>query len=584
MSKIALNLIVKDDTEEENLIRALKSVYKYVDAIFITGTKEPQKRIKKVCKKFNATWSWFPWIKDFSAARNFAMSQVPKEYDWIVWMDTDDVFVGAETFRDAITQAEKNNMKAIFCRYLYQVELDEKGNIKQILIEHLRERIVRNDGTYKWVAPIHETLIEQVPSGKFDYQGFMVVHLITGDEMVSSMYRNIEILEEEVMRNPSDPRPIYYLAKAYFDTRLPELLYEPCGKDVESIVIELIKDYIRKSGWAEERAQAWEYLSMVYREMGDMKHGIACLLEGLTENPKFTSLYIQLALAYVAIKDWEKALHWVKLAGNVEIPKTTLVINPRDYKSMILEALFHIYLNTGQLELCSKVAHELQNILPNDLNSSRVIQIDDIKHRNDMARWTLQLASHLRDTGQEEQLISLIKAIPSEIAGEPMLVDLRNTYLPPRKWEDNEIALYCGPHFEQWSPKSVNGGIGGSEEAVIYLMREMAKLGWKVTVYGDPREDVGIYDGVNYVPYFHINWKDEFNIMIAWRQIQLVDVPNLKAKKIYLWNHDLQNAQTYTPERVAKLTKAMFLSKFHRDNVPDLPEDKIFMTTNGINI
>jgi tetratricopeptide (TPR) repeat protein len=584
MSKIALNMIVKDDTEESTLIRALNSVSKYVDAIYITGTKEPQRRIKKVCKKFNAHWSWFPWIKDFSAARNFAMSQVPKEYEWIFWMDTDDVVMGAENFKDAIEKAEAGNMKAIFARYLYQVELDEKGNIKQILIEHLRERIIRNDGSFKWVAPIHETLIEQVPTGKFDYSGFVVVHLITGEEMLNSMYRNIEILEAEVIRNPADPRPIYYLAKAYFDTRAQELLYDSAGPGLESITIELIKDYIRKSGWAEERSQAWEYLSMVYREMQDYKKGITCLLEALTENPLFTSVYIQLALCYVQLQDWVKALHWIKLAGKVEIPKTTLVVNPRDYKSMMLEALFHIYLNTGQLELCQKVATELNKVLPNDINKSRVEQIDDLKHRNDMAHWTLQLATHLRDTGQTEQLINLIQAIPTEIAGEPMLVDLRNSYLPPRKWESNEIMLYCGPHFEQWSPKSVNGGIGGSEEAVIYLTREMAKLGWKVTVYSDPREDAGIYDGVTYLPHFHINWKDEFNVIIAWRQIQLVDVPNLKAKKIYLWNHDLQASLTYTPERVAKLTKAMFLSKFHRDNVPDLPEDKVFMTTNGINI
>ncbi|MCK9371332.1 hypothetical protein M0R04_15570 [Candidatus Dojkabacteria bacterium] len=583
-SKLAACLIIKNDTEVKILERAINSFKNYVDGIFITATNIPNKEIQKYCKKIGAHYSFFKWTKDFSAARNYNFSQVPKEYEWQFWADTDDIVVGAETFKDAIAKAESMKMKAIFARYLYQVELDEKGNIKQILIEHLRERIIRNDGSFKWVAPIHETLIEQVPTGKFDYSGFQVVHLITGEEMLSSMWRNIEILEEEVMRNPEDPRPIYYLAKAYFDTRAPELLYESVGNGLESLTIELIKDYIKKSGWAEERAQAWEYLSMIYREMGDMQNGVKCLLEALTENPLFTSTYIQLALCYVNLKDWGKALHWVKLAGNVEIPKTTLVLNPRDYKSMIFEALFHIYLNTGQLELCQKVASGLNEILPSDVNKSRVDMIDDLKHRNDMAHWTLKLANHLKDTGQQQQLINLINAIPTEIAGEPALVDLRNSYLPPRKWESNEIMLYCGPHFEQWSPKSANSGIGGSEEAVINLMREMAKLGWKITVYADPREDMGVYDGVTYLPHFHVNWKDEFNIIISWRQIQLVDVPDLKAKKIFLWNHDLQASLTYTPERVAKLTKAMFLSKFHRDNVPDLPEDKVFMTTNGINI
>lgn len=583
-SKLALVLIVKDDSEAVILRRALKSVAKYVDGIFITGTKNPQKKIQKVCKEFGAHWSWFEWIKDFSAARNFNMVQVPPEYKYIFWMDADDVVVGAEKLPEIVKLMDTAGVTAMFARYLYQVELDEKGNIKQILIEHLRERIIRNDGMYKWIAPIHETLIEQRPGKSSDTQSFMVVHLIKPEEMEASMYRNIEILQEEVLRNPADPRPIYYLAKAYFDTKAPEFLYDSIGPGLDSYVAELIKNYVSMSGWAEERAQAYEYLSMIYREMGDFKRAIHSLLEALYEDPKFTSCYVQLALSYVMIKDWAKALHWVRLAGNVEIPKTTLVINPRDYKTMILEALFHIYLNTGQLELCQKVATEMVNIMPNDMSRQRLHDINDIKHRNDMAHWVIQLANHLKETKQFTELTALIQGVPREIAGEPVLVGLRNEFLPPKKWASNEIVIYCGPHFEKWSPKNVATGIGGSEEAVIYLSREMARLGWKVTVYADPQDDMGIYDGVAYLPYFHINLKDEFNIFVAWRQIQLMDAIDLKAKRFYLWNHDLQNPQTYTPLRVSRLTKAMFLSKFHRDNVPDLPEDKVMYTANGINI
>lgn len=577
-------MIVKDDSEADILRRALKSVHKYVDGIFITGTKNPQKKIKKIVKEYNGKWSWFKWTKNFSEARNFNLSQVPKEYDYMFWMDTDDIVVGAEKFPQLIEMMAKEQVTALFARYLYQVELDEKGNVKQILIEHLRERILKNDNIYKWVAPIHETLIEQRPGKASDTKDFLVVHMIKAEEMAESMWRNIEILEEEVVNNPTDPRPIYYLAKAYFDTHEPQFLYEPVAKGMDSYVAELIKNYISMSGWAEERAQAWEYLAMIHREQGDFKRAISALLEALTEDPKFTSCYVQIALTYVMLKDWAKALHWVKVAGGIEIPKTTLVINPRDYKTMLLEAMFHIYLNTGQLELCHKVATEMVNIIPTDASKQRFKDIDDLKHRNDMAHWAIKLASHLKETGQFAELTALIQGIPQEIAGEPALIGLRNEFLPPRKWGDDEIAIYCGPHFEKWSPKSTSTGIGGSEEAVIYLSKELAKLGWRVTVFADPREDTGVYDGVRYLPHFHINWKDELNIFVAWRQIQLMDVPGLKTKKSYLWNHDLQNPMTYTPERVNKLHKALFLSKFHRTNVPDLPEDKIFYTANGINI
>ena len=582
MSKIAVGIIIKDDSELEILKRAVASVIKHVDAIFITGTKDPQHKIKQFCTKVGIDYSFFPWCNDFSKARNFNFSQIPKTYDWIFWMDTDDVVQGAETFRDAIKLAEANNIKAIFARYLYQVELDEKGKIKNILIEHLRERLVKNDGSFEWVAPIHETLIEKVPVGKTDYQGFAVVHLIDHTQMEKSMWRNIGILEQNCMDNPQDPRPIYYLAKAYFDTRLPEVLSDPVGEGMDCLTIELIKNYLDMSGWAEERGQAWEYMSMIYRERQQFKEAINCLLNALKEDPKFTSIYIQLALCYVMIKDWEKAFHWVKMAGNVDIPKTTLVINPKDYKVMILEALFHIYLNTGKLEECLKVATDLNTMLPNDLNAGRVRDVDDLKKRNDLAHYIVKLAYHLNQTGQKEQLENLVYSIPLEIANEPAMVDLRNQFTKPRVWADDEIAIYCGPGFEQWSWKSVAKGIGGSEEAVIYLSRELAKLGWKVYVYGDPGDSAGINEGVAWLPYYHINWKDEFNILIGWRNIALFDVPGLKTKRSYLWNHDLQNGLTYTPERINKITKAFFLSKYHRDNVPSLNESKVMITGNGI--
>ena len=582
MSRIAVGIIIKDDEELELLKRAVGSVIKHVDAIYITATHTSNKKIQQFCKEVGANYSYFEWVNDFSKARNFNMSQIPRDYEWYLWIDTDDVVQGAETFQDAIKIAEANNIKAIFARYLYQVELDEKGKIKNILIEHLRERLIRHDGTFTWVAPIHETLIEQVPSGKTDFQGFAVVHLMEPNQMEKSMWRNIAILEENTMSNPTDPRPLYYLAKAYFDTRLTELLNESIGEGQDSLVIEMLKAYVSMSGWAEERAQAWEYVSMIYRERQEFDKAIDALLRSFKEDPKFTSIYIQLALCYVMMRDWEKAYHWVKLAGQVEIPKTTLVINPKDYKVMILEALFHIYLNTGKLEECHKVATGLNELLPTDLNSSRVKDLENLKHRNDMAHWFVKLAHHLKTTEQFEQLENLVTSIPAEIAEEPVMIDLRQQFTKPRVWADDEIAIYCGPGFEQWSYKSVAKGIGGSEEAVIHISRELAKRGWKVYVYGDPREDTGIKDGVFWLPYNHVNWRDEFNILIGWRNIGLFDVPNLKAKRAYLWNHDIQNDLTYTPERVNKMTKAFFLSKWHRDNVPSLDESKVMITGNGI--
>lgn len=583
MAKIAAALIIKDDSEAKEFERAIKSIYQHVDAIYVTGTKKPQKKIKKICRKYSVNWSWFEWVKDFSKARNYNFGQIPKEYDWIFWLDADDILVGGQNLRSIADLADKNDVKAVFARYLYQVDVDDSGNIKEILIEHLRERLIKNDGSHEWIAPIHETLIQKYPVRNTDTDKFYVVHLTDMPSMEAAMFRNIDILEEEVLRNPQDPRPIYYLAKAYFDTKIQEILYDSAGPGVDSITIELLKDYIRKSGWREERAQAWEYLSMIHRERQEFKKAIQCLLESESEYPLFPSIYIQLALTYVMLKEWKFAEHYVKVAGSMEIPKTTLVINPKDYKSMILEALYHIHLNTQKLEETEKVAQGLVDLVPSDLNKQRYKDIKELRHRNNLAHWTVKLASHLKNTGQLDQLRALINSIPQEISQEPVLVSLRQELYPPRIWEDNEIALWCGPGWEKWSPKNTSKGIGGSEEAVIYLTKELAKLGWKVTVYADPREEEGEYDGVSYVPYYKVNWQDQFNIFISWRQVGMFDMP-VNAKKTYLWNHDIQNAMEYTPERVDKITKVMFLSEWHRKNVPELPDDKAMITANGINL
>lgn len=583
MPKIAAALIVKNDSEVESLRRCLNSLSKGVDKIFITGTQNPQVKIQELCKEFNAEWSWFEWIRDFSAARNYNFSRVPEEYDWIFWCDTDDFIVGAENFRACAELGDKNGYKAIFARYLYQVELDETGKIKNILIEHLRERLIKNDGTYKWIAPIHETLISQVPAGQTDTQSFYVVHLKEKEDMVSATSRNVDILEREVESNPTDPRPKYYLAKAYFDVVNQNI---DLGRDKEELfnrMMVLFLEYQKLSGWPEEKAQCWEYIAMSLRSKGKMDQTIEALLEGMKLWPQYISLYVQMALTYVMLSDWSKALHWVKMAMNVEMPKTTLVLNPTDYKLSILEVLYHVHLNTGQLELAQKVSAKLAEMKPDDLNSGRYRDLSHLKYLNDLAHHVVKLANHLNQTKQSGAIQALMNAIPQEIAFEPALVNLKNTFTKPKKWGEDEVVIFCGGGFELWSPKSVAKGVGGSEEAVINMGRELTKLGWKVTVYGDPGEDEGEYDGVMYKPHYSINWNDEFNILVGWRQIAVFDLP-IKAKKTYLWNHDIQNPLTYTPERLAKIDKVMFLSKWHRDNVPALPEDKVMYSANGVNI
>jgi len=106
-------------------------------------------------------------------------------------------------------------------------------------------------------------------------------------------------------------------------------------------------------------------------------------------------------------------------------------------------------------------------------------------------------------------------------------------------------------------------------------------LGWNVTVYGDPGNDEGDYEGVKWLPYYKFNKRDQFNILVVWRNVGFVD-QDLNTKKTYIWCHDIINPIDVTDERLEKITKMIVLSNYHRDNIKNVEDKKIFLSTNGI--
>src|SRR3990167_5448714 len=96
----ALGMILKFDEPTDMVGRAINSVKDYVDGIFITITKfkdsDDSSKLEKLLKKYNANISYFTWVYDFSAARNYNISQIPPEYLYLIWIDADDCWLNPE--------------------------------------------------------------------------------------------------------------------------------------------------------------------------------------------------------------------------------------------------------------------------------------------------------------------------------------------------------------------------------------------------------------------------------------------------------------------------------------------------------
>ena len=604
-------MISKGKGEEKNLKRALSSVAPYVDGIYITLTA-PSNELKEaeaVCKEFNAVVSYneslwtadkkaVDWLKDFfgydpymkegdklfvfDKARNYNFSQVPKDYDYIIWIDSDDVLRGGEHLHRLAEMAEQRNIEAVYFNYIYQAEFDEKGNIKHRIIEHLRERLIRNNDHYKWIAPIHETLIEQVPTEKTDVEDCDVVHMSTDQDKINSLNRNLKNLELAIYQSEGkDPRHVYYLAKALFDQRTDE---------ANEHAIPLILQYLtgeHKSGWPEERQQAWEYLCEIYRRRNEMNNSTKAIINAFTEPSLPTpSVFLNLALTCMMKQQYELALFWVRVATGIPEQKTTLIRNVKDIQGRTLEIIYNACLNLAKVDEAWAAGQKLLEMYPEEKSVKDAYDfIANLREQRDVTMKVSELANYLEKTGEGHKVKALVDAIPRIAEDTPFMVDLTNKVKPPKEWGDKEIAIYCGQGFTTWSPKQLsdpkNSFIGGSEEAVIKMAEALSKQGWSVTVYNDPGADEGDHDGVMYLPYYKFNKKDSFNILIAWRQIGFFD-QEIKAKKSYLWAHDIQNNLEFNEDRVKRITKVMFLSKWQREGVPSLPDEKVFLTSNGI--
>ena len=624
-SKIALAIITRGDERPDIFRQCLDSVSRYVDGIFITITTptpaDSNETVETVAKEYGAHYEVRPdeffytvTAKDykkikkvlgygpvvqkgdrvfqFDQARNYNFSQVPKEFDWILWLDADDVIRNGQKLREVVWIAENNQpqpAESVFMNYIYLAEFDHQGNIKNVIIEHLREQLVRNNGVYKWVAPIHETLIEQRPTVKIDTKLVDRLHCSNVTRMENAIKRNIVTLELLIMQtNCADPRPIYYLGKALYDLNTSDDTMKAQKFFNAYLLGTENHEYQNKSGWPEERAQCWEYMGDTCRRLGKHNNALKAYMNSLIECDKFPTTYLSIALAYLILGKWESAIRWVEIAAHIKQPTSTLVSNPRDEQMRALEILYLAQLQLSQLDKSRIAAHKMLDLAPDNQEFQQRVQfVDQLYDQRETTQAIIKLAQHLQSNHQEWKLRPLLTSVPDSVVNNPFLAKMRQQVFPPRQWQDNEIAIFCGPGFTQWSPKSLEtpgvNFVGGSEEAVIYLSEELTQLGWKVVVFGDPGADSGEHNGVDYLPFYEFNLQDSFNILISWRRIEFFDQP-FKAKKKYMWAHDVLNPLAVTKERAEKIDKVIVLSPWHRTNIADVPDDKIMISNNGIRL
>lgn len=600
---VALAMIVKNTPEELSYLDAcLASVSEHVDAIYIDfngSSVASNSTIAAVVNKYNIKAEYRVWEKNFVKARKDVFKRVASKYQWILWLDADDTVENPEKIKQiaAITSSHVDGLLAT-----YDYSHDDYGNVTT---SHMSMRLVRNNGSFSWKSSfddggesVHESLVQTHAVNKLGTEDFKIIHHSNGERQTESLFRNIELLEKMYERllekKQPDPRILYYLGVHYYDA----------GRYVEAR--ERLAQYIKLSGWSEERSEAWVYVGLIYRFFEHRPDNAEnSFLQAIKENSANPDPYVELADICMSQDRNEAAELWLNRALQSPKPKTTMILHPQEATYRVFKSLATLYtrMDGSKLTDAQNYIKKALELRPYDLECQKLRElIDRLIEVRDQTR-AIATVGRLFKKGGNERVREFLDMLPLELQDNTLVMQIRQDVMDPVKWAKKSIAIYLGEStLGTWGPDNLETGIGGSEESVIQLSRLLGQLGWHVTIYGTPGEQAGhdrwrafgsldepAYNGGkpgHYAPYWKHYWEfnpnDKFDVLISWRNPMMFDY-EIKARKKYLWIHDVIEAEEFTKFRLKNLTKVMFVSQYHADIYKDvIPEDKIFVTGNGI--
>jgi tetratricopeptide (TPR) repeat protein len=322
---VSLAMIVRN--EEATLPRLLESVAGAFDELVIvdTGSTDATPRIaRRVADRF----ARITWPEDFGAARQAAFDRATS--DWVCWLDADDIVEGASAIRPLVADAPPD-VSGYLWPYVYG--RDERG---RETCRFWRERVVRNDGSYRWQGRVHEVLWTDRPGRLERSDRIVVQHHSPLERAEAKSRRNVALLERELADAGDRPssRLLFYLGREYDGLGEPEqalAFFERCAA---------------VSTWDEERYMTQLHMSDLHRRAGRHDEAVDADLRALAICPHWPNAYFSLAETYYFAGDWHKVIHWVEVGRAMPEPDALQIMDPRSYRSRWLihftNALFRV--------------------------------------------------------------------------------------------------------------------------------------------------------------------------------------------------------------------------------------------------
>ncbi len=330
---------------EEKFVDRWYESMKEADEIYVLDTGSTDSTVEKLKEKgiHVEIKKIEPWR--FDVARNESLKLVPLDTDICVCTDLDEVFLPG--WREELEKAWCLNTTRL--RYIYNWYLDENNNP---IISFYYEKIHKRLG-YSWYHPVHEIL-------KYDgVETFSVT-----DNIILNHYpdRNksrssyLPLLEMSIKEDPNDDRNMHYLGREY-------MYYGKYNEAIDTLIRHL---GLEKATWKDERCASMRFIGRCYRNLKRYDEAKLWLEKAIKEAPYLRDPYMEMALLYYILNDYDNVINYVNRALNIKDHTKSYINETFSFDYTPYDLLSIAYYNKGEVGASKVFLERALKIEPND--------------------------------------------------------------------------------------------------------------------------------------------------------------------------------------------------------------------------